>query len=190
MIYNWTQIGIKEITSLYLYKQMATPSDLTNETIIRPKDVSETMRYGADIEVDMFTYMTTGPGRFALGSESAMVQAFFSTVSDLSWMEPGKAYKKADLISHLQLDPKSDRITIRQVELADAASDYWQRSYIWNSGLFKLSDDVTFTIMPKASAASIIILYDHLMKTLISRVAELLPQLPTRCWRLALIPGR
>ena len=146
MIYNWTQIGIKEITSLYLYKQMATPSDLTNETIIRPKDVSETMRYGADIEVDMFTYMTTGPGRFALGSESAMVQAFFSTVSDLSWMEPGKAYKKADLISHLQLDPKSDRITIRQVELADAASDYWQRSYIWNSGLFKLSDDVTFTI--------------------------------------------
>ena len=32
MIYNWTQIGIKEITSLYLYKQMATPSDLTNET--------------------------------------------------------------------------------------------------------------------------------------------------------------
>ena len=146
MIYNWTQIGIKEITSLYLYKQMATPSDLTNETIIRPKDVSETMRYGADIEVDMLTYMTTGPGRFALGSESAMVQAFFSTVSDLSWMEPGKAYKKADLISHLQLDPKSDRITIRQVELADAASDYWQRSYIWNSGLFKLSDDVTFTI--------------------------------------------
>ena len=146
MIYNWTQIGIKEITNLYLYKQMATPSDLTNEAIIRPKDVSEAVRYGADIEVDMLTYMTTGPGRFALGSESAMVQAFFSTVSDLSWMEPGKTYKKADIISHLQLDPKSDRITIRQVELADAASDYWQRSYIWNSGLFKLSDDVIFTV--------------------------------------------
>ena len=84
MIYDWTQIGIKEITNLFLYNQISTPSNLTNEAIIRLKDVSDTVRYGSDIQVDMLTYMTTGPGRFALGSESSLVQTFFSITNNLS----------------------------------------------------------------------------------------------------------
>lgn len=39
MIYDWTQIGIKEITNLFLYGQLTTPLDLTDDALIRPKDI-------------------------------------------------------------------------------------------------------------------------------------------------------
>ncbi|MDO8335609.1 MAG: hypothetical protein Q7T74_02380, partial [Candidatus Saccharibacteria bacterium] len=146
MLYDWTQLGVKEITNLYLYGQATTPTDLTDEFLIRPKDVSKTIRYGANIDVDMVSYMSTGPGRFALGPKSEMVQAFFSAVSDISWMVAGVQYKKADIISHLQLTANSDQISIKQVELADTSGDHWQRSYIWNSGLLKISDNATFSV--------------------------------------------
>ena len=146
MIYNWTQLGIKEITNLYLYGTPQTPDNLGGETWIRPKDISETVRFGANIKVDMASYMQTGPGRFALGSESVIVQEFFSIDTDLSWMAAGVQYTKADVISHLKLKTDSDRINIKQVNLADMASDYIQRAYVWNSGLFKLADDATFSV--------------------------------------------
>lgn len=113
MLYDWTQLGVKEITNLYLYGQATTPTDLTDEFLIRPKDVSKTIRYGANIDVDMVSYMSTGPGRFVLGPKSEMVQAFFSAVSDISWMVAGVQYKKADIISHLQLTANSDQISIK-----------------------------------------------------------------------------
>ncbi|MBU0498959.1 MAG: hypothetical protein KJ558_00785 [Gammaproteobacteria bacterium] len=69
MIYDWTQLGVKEITNLFLYGDINTPSDLTNDSLIRHKDVSDTIRYGADAEVYMASYMAAGPGRFALGSQ-------------------------------------------------------------------------------------------------------------------------
>ncbi|PPK76527.1 hypothetical protein B0F87_103134 [Methylobacter tundripaludum] len=36
MAYDWTQLGVKEITNLYLYGQPTTASDLTSESLIRP----------------------------------------------------------------------------------------------------------------------------------------------------------
>ncbi|MDP2994981.1 MAG: calcium-binding protein, partial [Anaerolineales bacterium] len=146
MIYDWTQLGVKEITSLFLYGAPTKPNDRINDSLIRPKDVVNGPRYGADIDVNMASYMATGPGRFALGSESAMVEAFFSTSADLSWMVVGVEYTKAELRSHLGLPVESDEINIKQVLLNDLSGDYWQRSYIWNSGLFRLSNDATFSI--------------------------------------------
>ena len=97
MVYDWTQLGVKEITNLFLYCTTITPSDLTNESLIRPKDVLNGPRYGADVDVNMASFMATGPGRFALGSQSALVETFFSTATDLSWMA-GQEYSKDDFI--------------------------------------------------------------------------------------------
>jgi hypothetical protein len=93
MTYDWTQLTEKEITNLYLYGMPTTPSDLTNEPLIRPKDApgGGSPRYGADIVVNTFTFMTTGPGRFALGSQSAMVETFFSTFVSTQAKVPGLA---------------------------------------------------------------------------------------------------
>lgn len=146
MIYDWTQLGVKEITNLFLYGAPTTPNDRINDSLIRPKDVSDTIRYGADVDVNMASFMATGPGRFALGSQSALVEAFFSTATDLSWMVAGNVYTKDEIISHLGLPVESERIKIEQVLLNDLGGDYWQRSYIWNSGLFRLSNDATFSI--------------------------------------------
>jgi len=95
MVYNWTQLGVIEITNLYLYGTPATPSDLTDEAIIRP--TSQT----TSIDVYTGSFMTTGPGRFALGSLSPLVQTFFSSGTDLSWMQPGINYTKNQFISGL-----------------------------------------------------------------------------------------
>lgn len=73
MRYDWTQLSEKEITNLYLYGTLTTPTDLTNDALIRPAGAPP------PIEVNMASFMATGPGRFALGSQSALVETFFST---------------------------------------------------------------------------------------------------------------
>ncbi|NOU20499.1 MAG: hypothetical protein HOO93_01690 [Methyloglobulus sp.] len=95
MVYNWTQLGIKEITNLYLYGTSTTPSDLTDEAIIR--STSQT----TPIDVYTGSFMTTDPGRFALGAQSALIQTFFSSGTDLSWMQPGINYTKNQFINGL-----------------------------------------------------------------------------------------
>ena len=35
MAYDWIQLGVKEITNLYLYGTTTTPTDLASETLIR-----------------------------------------------------------------------------------------------------------------------------------------------------------
>ena len=140
MAYDWTQLGVKEITNLFSYGDISTPSDRINDSIIRPVIATKL------IDVNMASFMATGPGRFALGAQSAMVEAFFSTATDLSWMIAGVKYTKADIIAHLGLAVQSDQINIKQVELNDLSGDYWARSYIWNSGLFKLYDAATFSV--------------------------------------------
>lgn len=71
MAYDWSQLTENEITNLYLYGSPTTPTDRINDALIRPASVETT------IQVNMASYMATGPGRFALGSESPLVQAFF-----------------------------------------------------------------------------------------------------------------
>jgi Ca2+-binding RTX toxin-like protein len=144
MIYNWTQLGIKEITNLYLYGTPTTPNDLTDDAIIRPDSLT------TPIQVYTGSFMADGPGRFALGSLSALVQTFFSSGTDLSWMQPGINYTKNQfingLVSHGVVLPSYFGIDIKQVLLNDLAGDYWQRAYIWNSGRFKLDDNANFVV--------------------------------------------
>ncbi|MHB1230877.1 MAG: hypothetical protein ACYCY3_11290, partial [Halothiobacillus sp.] len=157
MTYDWTQLGINEITNLYLYGEPTTPTDLTNEALIRPKEIQEIkdvrdgVYFGAKITVDMASYMETGPGRFALGSSSKLVQTFFDLRVDMSWMKPGDSYSKADMVANLGLEKIDGGLSITQSKLDDGAGDFIQRAYVWNSGAFKLSDEVTFSIDEKGN---------------------------------------
>lgn len=136
MAYEWNQIGVEEITNLYLYGNITTPPNLASEGIIRSPDK------GAAIQVNTASFMESGPGRFALGGQSALMDAFFSTSIDFSWVEPGREYTKVELAGALGIS--SYGIDIKQVNLNDLSGDYWERAYIWNSGRFMLSNEVKF----------------------------------------------
>lgn len=123
MAYNWDEIGITEITNFYLYGDIVVPEDKTNDSIIRKiperdengkflKDENnKDITHGATITIDMTSFIETGPGRFALGSKSPLVEAFFTTDdSNLLWMEVDKTYSKAEVIANLGLDANSDRL--------------------------------------------------------------------------------
>ncbi|WP_426139476.1 calcium-binding protein [Pseudomonas sp. DWP3-1-2] len=137
MVYEWKNIGIDTITNFYLYGGGNKPGNIISESIIRP--LPSTI-----IQVGVQDYMDSGPGRFALGSNSALVEEFFAQSSDLSWMEPGVEYTKSQVAT--QLGIAAYGIYIYQNKLADSTEDYVQRTYVWNSGEFKLSDDVRFIV--------------------------------------------
>ena len=58
MAYEWTQLGIREITNLYLYGQPGTPADVADASRIRAPGK------GIAVDVNMPSFMSTGPGRF------------------------------------------------------------------------------------------------------------------------------
>ncbi|WP_122665910.1 calcium-binding protein [Pseudomonas viridiflava] len=137
MNYSWNELTIDVMTNLYLYGLPGKPEDLVSETLIR--DAAN-----ITVEVDVDSYMASGPGRFALGSNSTLVERFFEDSTDLSWMEPGVQYTKQMVAAHLGVD--SYGISTYQLSLSDGADDYVQRTYVWNSGSFQLSQDVRFVL--------------------------------------------
>lgn len=78
MAYDWTQVTNELITNLFLYGQPTTPIDLVSDSFIRPEDDPDTPADNIHIQVDMASYMTDGPGRFALAALSPLVQAFMT----------------------------------------------------------------------------------------------------------------
>ena len=77
-----------EITSLYLYGTPTPPADLTDPGLLRPDNAT------ASATFDMDEYMTTGPGRFAIGPMFSIVTQFFSAIG--TSIPPG-SYTKADV---------------------------------------------------------------------------------------------
>lgn len=153
MAFEWFQLGNDVITNLYLYGTVTTPSNPLSDTRIRPAPLATP----TTIEVYQASFMETGPGRFARGSRSSLVEAFFNEAVDRSWFVPGQSYTKAQVATLLANHGLSSLITneagqvsygisIRQVLVADGAGDYWSRAYIWNSGAFMISDDARFTV--------------------------------------------
>lgn len=72
MTYLWTQLGINEITNLYLYGTRTKPTVMVDESLIRSKD------YKLEIVMDAVSFMGTGPGRFANGAMSPLADDFMS----------------------------------------------------------------------------------------------------------------
>ena len=65
----------EEVTSQYLYGSATPPSNLLDDSLIRPPLAPNT--FGATIPVDVVWYMQSSGGRFALGPLSDVVKYFF-----------------------------------------------------------------------------------------------------------------
>jgi hypothetical protein len=63
----------EEITKLYLYGTPNTPTDLADESVIRPINTPP-----LEISVDGNTFMQSGPGRFALPVLWDVIKEFFN----------------------------------------------------------------------------------------------------------------
>jgi Ca2+-binding RTX toxin-like protein len=156
MTYDWTQITNELITNLFLYGQTTTPVDLASDSLIRPADDFDTPADNIHIQVDMVSYMTDGPGRFALAALSPLVQAFmtYKPIAGETHLN-GEAYifnantLYDALLDKSGIDARQDRhsiFSIHQTSYLDAAGDLGVRSYIYNSGAFKIADTAVFVI--------------------------------------------
>lgn len=65
---------VQKVTNLYLYGQETTPSDLTDESLIRPDSLSE----NPILNVNVQDYMQNGGGRFAIGSQDVKADVITS----------------------------------------------------------------------------------------------------------------
>lgn len=66
---------LEKITNLFLYGQETTPTDLIDDELIRPSDP---LTLPPEFHVNLQDFMDTGAGRFAIGAQFELVQAFFS----------------------------------------------------------------------------------------------------------------
>ena len=82
-VYDWKDISVKDITTMFLYGSFKKPDNLVDDKLIRQKvvtkdDVSvfEDGTALPAIKLDAVSFMSSGPGRFALGAQFPLVKAF------------------------------------------------------------------------------------------------------------------
>ncbi|UVD59956.1 RTX toxin (plasmid) [Rhizobium sp. Pop5] len=83
-----------------------------------------------------------GGGRFANASQFELIQIFFEN----STAVPSGTYTKEELAAAYSLS--SFGLDIRQFYYLDGVDDYAERTYVFNSGRFKISDNAQFIIHP------------------------------------------
>ena len=139
------EFSAKEATNLYLYKQSTTPSNLEDDSLIKGSAGPNIIK-----EVDTPKFMTTGAGRFAVGSQFELVEKFFES-NKLSPDKETKTYTKAQLAELFDLE-KFYGWHMKQLNFKDSSEniqDYIERAYVWNSMSFKISDNARFVVTPK-----------------------------------------
>jgi hypothetical protein len=145
----------KSIVTKFLFGQdeVPSPTELASERWIRPNPLPTRLVQ----EIDQAWVMSdTGPGRFATGQHFDYVRDFFFptlTGNQASAnLQPG-TYNKIDLIERLGYgtieNPAFARIF--QWQYDDGQSDWAERTYIFNSMLFKLVDDAEFVVASNGS---------------------------------------
>lgn len=139
------EFSAKEATNLYLYKQSTTPSNLEDDSLIKGSAGPNIIK-----EVDTPKFMTTGAGRFAVGSQFELVEKFFES-KKLSPDKEKKIYTKAQLAELFDLE-KFYGWHMKQLNFSDSSEntqDYIERVYVWNSMSFKISDNARFVVTPQ-----------------------------------------
>jgi VCBS repeat-containing protein len=136
-MYKWSQLGINEITNLYLYGATTKPQDLTSEALIRANG------YTRPVQLDAVSFMENGPGRFANGVTISVVKDFME----------GKVYapngsKQTFSLATVTalLGPLSANVGIAQSSYQDTTDDHASRTYIYQSSPYKLAQGATFVI--------------------------------------------
>jgi hypothetical protein len=168
---NWNSLSMDDITMLFLYGSYSVPADLTNDALVRPGSYDDKNTVGATVTIDAVSYMAgavttdlvsgqTGPGRFAFGSLSSLVDEFMgkkqasnadiiANVAHTTRANGQMVFTKQALIPWLQSEGYVGgrvAIDIKQYNYQDATDDVGIRTYIYNSTSFKLADDALFVI--------------------------------------------
>ena len=131
------QLNRNNITNQYLYGQLTTPTNLADDSLIRPKNATTT------VEVGVVEFMATGAGRFAVGSQFALVQRFFAPFLTSPTVPPGR-YTKAQLGVIAGLDTFSWKM--QQYNWEDGIDDYFDRVWVYNTIEFSISEDAVFIV--------------------------------------------
>jgi hypothetical protein len=92
----------------------------------------------------MASFMSTGPGRYALPSLAPFVQRFFGGGLPSALQGITGTYTVQQLIDKFHVDPSEFRFSFQQRGWQPNTSDYGLRTYIYNSEGFVLDPNTTF----------------------------------------------
>lgn len=127
----------EEITNLYLYGTPTTPTNLADESLIRPNNTPP-----LEISVDGNAFMQTGPGRFALPVLWDVVNEFFNLNRGV---ETG-TYTEQQLRALFGIGIEDATKDLYQFNYDDGLDNYAERTYIWNSGSYEIDDSAVFVV--------------------------------------------
>lgn len=136
------------ITRIFLFGWDGVPSNLPSntganlfqESIIRDGAVT------TNISVDSASFMQSGAGRFAKGSQFDLVKKFFD---DSIQFPVGASYSKAGLATYLSgigYNITNYTFSMQEKDYMDSIDDFAERTYIYNTIAFQLANDVRFVI--------------------------------------------
>jgi hypothetical protein len=110
------------------------------------------------VDVDFQNYMdpTTGPGRFALGSEFDIIEYFFEfglfvynngVFDQFKDPQTGVVRMTKEQLNSIY-GAEQIWLGVDQQYVKDGYNDYAERAYIWATTAFKISDSASFVINP------------------------------------------
>jgi hypothetical protein len=151
-------ITAQEVTNWYLYDQETTPENLVNDNLIRPASVDPEE---TTIEIDGKDFMETA-GRFAIGSQFELIQRFFYEGGDTLFelAEDGTVIpviteweEFTDVGTYSKLELALDKFglpsfgwNMQHYYWRDETDDYAERTYVYNTQEYKISDDAEFIV--------------------------------------------
>jgi hypothetical protein len=121
---SWQNLTPDVMTNLFLYGQLTTPPEIFDRITHDVGTASDTT-----VQLDMFSFMSTGPGRYALPSLAPFVQAFFTGSAPALQ----GSFTAAQLIALGKATASDFTFSIQQYQIDPSSSDYPLRTYIYNT---------------------------------------------------------
>ncbi|HEX7891781.1 MAG TPA: calcium-binding protein [Ramlibacter sp.] len=137
-MYTASQIGIKEITSLFLYGTPTKPQNIATDSLARPVGLKMV------IDMDAVSFMRDGAGRFANGSQIEAVNAFMKGRIFAVPKGTAKTFSLQDVMQ--QLGAGSIQSHLLQSSYMDGTDDHAMRTYVYQSGSFRIADGAQFVV--------------------------------------------
>jgi membrane protein insertase Oxa1/YidC/SpoIIIJ len=144
MDYFLPSLTIEQITNLFLYGQPTTPTDLTDESLIRAPEVGDKQPAMTRVHLDAFSFMVIGPGRFANAAMSELVDDFMQ--GKIMAATPG-IRQEVDISQFVANGNERRRsLSFQQYDYESSSSDYGSRVYIYNSSVFAIASGAKFIV--------------------------------------------
>jgi hypothetical protein len=131
---NWNELGINEITNLFLYGDLVTPANLQDEALTHRASATPI----AVTLTNVSSFMTDGPGRLANGGQSLLVNLFMTGA-----IMPGTGVRQEILVEKL---PYDRFFNISQVEYDVTSADFDLRAYIFGHTDFAIAKGAKFIV--------------------------------------------